>query len=133
MSASMASLLSQQQAQRSGTEFEVGENARQAALELALNPPTRSWGGTAGGPLAGMDHIRQAGLDYGMSETEIMLRIEAGTMFDRLGVGKQTGNNNAQILSQVKTDEELAALAVSDKGVVNQDVIDALALGGGYP
>jgi len=133
MSASMASLLSQQQAQRSGTEFEVGENARQAALELALNPPTRSWGGTAGGPLAGMDHIRQAGLDYGMSETEIMLRIEAGTMFDRLGVGKQTGNNNAQILSQVKTDEELAALAVSDKGVVNQDVLDALALGGGYP
>jgi len=132
MSASMAALLAQQQAQRSGTEFEVGENARQAALELALNPPTRSWGGTAGGPLAGMDHIRQAGLDYGMSETEIMLGIESGTIFDRLGFGKQTGNKNAGVLAQVFSDEELAGMAVSDKGAVNQDVLDALALRGGY-
>lgn len=131
MSASMAALLAQRQADRSGTEFEVSENARQAALELALNPPTRSWGGTAGGRFAGMDLERSMLQDLGYGESEIAALLSSGqydaVMEDYFNVGGGSDlSATGQLLLDTMTPEELAAIGTDPDHDFQEDAAGAL-------
>jgi len=131
MSASMAALLAQRQADRSGTEFEVSENARQAALELALNPPTRSWGGTAGGRFAGMDLERSMLQELGYGEAEIAALLSSGqyaaVMEDYFNVGGGSDlSPTSQLLFDTQTPEELAAIGTDPEHKFQEDAAAAL-------
>lgn len=78
----VASIVAQRASDRSASEFQLSETARQQLLELALDPPTRKVGGRKKGIYADdADLVRQA-LRAGVDLDEIRVGLATGRLDD---------------------------------------------------
>jgi len=78
----VASIVAQRAADRSASEFQLSETARQQLLELALNPPTKKVGGSKGGIYADDADLVRLALRAGVGIDEIRVGLATGRLDD---------------------------------------------------
>ena len=78
----VASIVAQRASDRSASEFELSETARQQLLELALNPPTKKVGGSKAGIYADDADLVRIALRAGVGLDEIRVGLATGRLDD---------------------------------------------------
>lgn len=102
----VASIVAQRASDRSASEFELSETARQQLLELVLNPPTKKVGGRKAGTYADDADLVRIALGAGVDLDEIRVGLATGRLDDLVSFrsGIDTGG-----LSALRGEQEAAA------------------------
>lgn len=100
----VAAVTAQRMQEQSAAEFQLNEQARQQALELALNPPTRTVGGSAKGDLnkyaTELQVLRAMGIDSQNALMAVVGGYDDDLIRSRSGFAKPEELTDAQRLVQ---------------------------------
>ncbi len=126
----VASIVAQRAADRSASEFQLSETARQQLLELALNPPTKKVGGSKAGIYADDADLVNIALAAGVGLDEIRVGLATGRL-DEV-VAARSGMDAGSLTSAREAAEEAAEDAADDElirgvlGFVGPDAVGAI-------
>lgn len=122
----VASIVAQRASDRSASEFQLSETARQQLLELALNPPTKKVGGSKGGIYADDADLVRIALAAGVGLDEIRVGLATRRLDEVVAARSGMDAGSLTAAREAAEDEADDALVRQVLNVLGPDAVGSI-------